>query len=96
MRDELARDGWHEETRLILITTSNVTGLTGTDSVAMTDEEAEDLSTQLGVRDHPYAWLIHEGRLRVGGVVNTPAHLKQLLDLASVGQAESTRHGEPE
>lgn len=27
LRDELARDGWHEETRLILVTTSEETGV---------------------------------------------------------------------
>lgn len=62
----------------------------------MTDGEAQDLSSQLGVRDHPYAWLVHGGHLRVGGVVNTTAHLKQLLDLASVGQAGTTRQNTPE
>lgn len=87
LRDELLRDGWTEPIPLILVTTSAAAGLSGAEAVLLTNDEAQELSVQLGVRDHPYAWFVHQGRLRVGGAVNTIGHLRQLLELASVAEA---------
>lgn len=83
------RRGWPETSPLVVISTTPLDLGDRIRVEVVNGADGESLNEQLGVRDHPFAWVVQSGIFSAGGTVNTVAQMRELVAVSSTVEAAS-------